>query len=208
MRPVLLIVITLLFLLSNCRKSSILSLSDTTKKQIIAFVPFDDYNLLEITSVINEVSQFYNKKAIILNPIDIPGNFFNPAIQQYSADSLIMLLSKLQNDSIIEIIGLTHKPIFTIKPAKPMSYFAETLFGMAYQPGNACIVSDFKFRTTAIKIYNKRLRNVIIHETGHNLGLSHCKDDKCIMSENNGDIKILDNRHNDYCDKCINILRR
>lgn len=206
MRPVLLIFTTLVILLSNCKKSSILSLSDTKRNQIIAFVPFDDYNVLEITSVINEVSHFYNKKVIILNPVDIPVNFFNPAIQQYSADSLIMLLSKFRNDTIIEIIGLTHKPVFTTKQAKPMDYFAETIFGMAYQPGNSCIVSDFKFRTTDIKIYNQRLRNVIIHETGHNLGLSHCKDGKCIMSENNGDIKILDKSENNYCRKCRKIL--
>ena len=208
MRPVFLIFTTLVILLSNCKKSSIFSLSDTKRKQIIAFVPFADYNVLEITSVINEVSHFYNKKVIILNPVDMPGNFFNPVIKQYSADSLIMLLSKLRNDTIIEIIGLTHKPLFTIKQAKPMDYFAETIFGMAYQPGNACIVSDFKFRTIDIKIYNQRLRNVIIHETGHNLGLSHCNDDKCIMSENNGDVKILDNSENDYCRKCKKILIR
>lgn len=190
----------------NCKKSSILSLN-SSKKQIIAFVPLDIYSALEINSVINEVSHFYNKRAIILNRVNIPGQFFNPAIQQYSADSLIMLLSELKNDTIIEIIGLTHKPLFTIKPRKPLPYFDENIFGMAYQPGNACIVSDYKFRTIDIKTFTQRLRNVIIHEVGHNLDLSHCKEKNCIMSEK-WEYQTLDKSENNYCNKCLNKLYR
>ncbi len=206
MKLSLLIFSALVFFSSNCKKHPLLSLNNNGKKQIIAFVPLDNYySTLEISSVINEVSYFYNKKVIILNSVNIPVEFFNPAIQQYSADSLIMLLSKLQNDTIIEIIGLTHKPLFTVKPAKPMPYFDENIFGLAYQPGNACVVSDFKFRTMDIKTFNQRLKNVIIHEVGHNLGLSHCQEEKCIMSEKL-EYQTLDKSGNGYCSRCINKL--
>ncbi|MDB5200390.1 MAG: putative archaelysin family metalloprotease precursor [Chitinophagaceae bacterium] len=207
MKPILLIFILLAFLSTNCNKHSILSLNKK-QKQIIAFVPLDDYNMIEIDPVIKEISGFYNKQVIVLHSVNIPGKFFNTALKQYSADSIIMLLSHLYNDTIVEIIGLIHNPVFTIKEVKPVPYYSENIFGMGYQPGNACVVSDFKFKTTDTKIFNQRLRNVIIHEVGHNLGLSHCPDDKCIMSKNNGNITTLDNSGNDYCNKCRNILNR
>jgi archaemetzincin len=213
MKPVLLIFTTLIFFSNGCRRASTLSLNTTRQKQIIALQPFDNYpfdkyNELEIDSLAKEIAGFYKKQVIVLQSIDIPANFFNTTYEQYSADSLIMLLSGLQNDSVVEIVGLTHKPIFTIKEDDQMSYYNENIFGMGYQPGNSCIVSDYRFRTTDATIFNRRMRNVIIHEIGHNLGLSHCEDDKCIMSKNNGDTGTLDKSGNDYCHKCRNILKR
>lgn len=126
-------------------------------------------------------------------------------------DSIVKEVSRFYNKQVIalkpiEIVGLTHKPIFTMKDAKPVPYFDEKVFGMGYQPGNSCIVSDFKFGTTNVLIYNHRVKTVILHEIGHNLGLSHCKDDKCIMSENNGDLMTLDRSSNEYCAKCKKTL--
>ena len=89
-----------------------------------------------------------------------------------------------------------------------MSYYDYDLFGMAYLPGNSCVVSDNRFRTNDTAIFNHRLRNVIIHEIGHNAGLPHCSDNRCIMSETNGDVSRLDGGGNDYCDKCKKKLNR
>jgi hypothetical protein len=61
-----------------------------------------------------DIRDFYNKQTIILKPIKIPENFYDNKIHQWSADSLIMLLSKLRNDTITEVVGFTIY-IFTIK---------------------------------------------------------------------------------------------
>jgi archaemetzincin len=184
-----------------------LSLNSNKQKQIIAFQPLGDYNGQEIDSVVKEISRFYNKQVIVLKPIEIPKTFFNRVVNQYSADSILNLLSRLQNDTLIEIVGLTHKPIFTIKEGKPVPYYDEKIFGLGYQPGYSCVVSDFKFSTPYITIFNHRLKTVIIHEIGHNLGLGHCENDKCIMSKNNGSVTNLDYYSGkDYCAKCRTTL--
>src|SRR5688572_30356490 len=198
----------LIFLSIHCKKQPIFSLGYDTENQIIAFQPLDDFNMLEIDIVINEISRFYNKRVVILKPINIPTTFLNPAIEKYSADSIILLLSKLQNDTIVEIIGLTNKPIFTIKEAKHLPYYDEKIFGMGFQPGNSCVVSDYRFRTPNTTVFNNILRNVIIHEVGHNLGLPHCQDNKCIMSTKSGDVEKLNDNNNAYCKKCKKIINQ
>lgn len=198
----------LVFFSLYCKKQPIFSLGSHSENQIIAFQPLDDFNMQEIEPVINEISGFYNKPVIVLKPINIPSTFFNSAIEKYSADSIILLLSSLQNDTIVEIIGLTNKPIFTIKDTNHMPYYDEKIFGMGFQPGNSCVVSDYRFRTPNKTVFNNILRNVIIHEVGHNLGLPHCKDIKCIMSANTGDIEKLNNSNNAYCKKCKKIINQ
>ena len=197
----------LIFFSLNCKKQPFFSLGNHTENQIIAFQPLDDFNMLEIDPVITEISLFYKKRVIVLKPINIPASFLNLEIQKYSADSIVMFLSKLQNDTIAEIIGLTNKPIFTIKDANNVPYYDEKIFGMGFQPGNSCVVSDYRFRTPNTIVFNNFLRNVIIHEVGHNLGLPHCKDIKCIMSTNTGDIGKLNNSNNTYCKKCKKTIK-
>jgi archaemetzincin len=206
MKTLSLVFISLIVFAGNCNRNLNLSLNNTKKKQIIALQPFGNFNQEEIDSVAKGISNFYTKEVFVFKPIDIPLNFYNKSINQYSADSLTIFLSKLRNDTVVEVVGLTHEPLFTIKKDSRMSYFDEKIFGMGYQPGNSCVVSDYKFRTDKRILFVSRLRNVIKHEIGHNLGLGHCKNDKCIMSEMNGDLKILDDSGDTYCEKCRKTL--
>ena len=196
-----------LILLSTCTPSPALSLKNSTQKQIIALQPFDNYDDSILYLLSFEIRDFFNKQTIILNPIKIPGHFLDTNIRQYSADSLIMLLSGLRNDTIVEVVGLTHSPIFTLKGKEyRVPHYDENIFGLGYQPGNACVVSDLRFRSDYQTLYLNRLKKVIIHEIGHNLDLAHCQNKKCLMSEKNGNTIILDKSGNDYCPKCKNDL--
>ena len=193
-------------LLVACTPSPYLSLNSTTQKQIIALQPLDNYDELMLTDLAFAIRDFYNRQTIILKPIKIPEHFYDTIIHQYSADSLIMFLSALRNDTIAEVIGFTHLSIFTIKKNGLTPYYDENIFGLGHQPGNVCVVSDSKFYSTSRSLCYQRLRKVTIHEIGHNLGLSHCPDEKCIMSEKNGNTITLDKNGDDYCQKCRNIL--
>jgi len=193
-------------LLVACSPSPSLSLKNHKQKQIIALQPFNNYDTLMLIDLAFDIRDFYNKQTIILKPIKIPESFYDNKIHQWSADSLIKLLSKLRNDTITEVVGFTNDAIFTIKKKDRVSYYDENIFGMGHQPGNVCVVSDWKFGSTYRTLSYLRLRKVTIHEIGHNLGLSHCDNEKCIMSEKNGNTVNLDKSESDYCQKCKNIL--
>ena len=197
-----------IILFATCSRSSYLSLKNNNQKQVIALVPFGDYNEKILEDLKFDLRDFYNKQVIVLKHIDIPEHYFNADVQQYPGDSLIALLKQFINDTIIEVAGFIRAPAFTMKknPASQTRYYDENLLGIGHQPGNTCIISDFTFRTEYQNLYSLRLKKVVIHEIGHNLGLSHCPDDKCVMSEKNGSTINLDNNGGDYCQKCKKIL--
>jgi len=207
MKIFLFVFILCMFYLYSCKRQAILFLNNPVQNQVIALQPLDDYTTPEIDSIIKAISRFYNKRVVLLNSISIPGSFFNPSLKQYSADSLLSLLSRLRNDTIVEIIGLTHRPLFTVKDAKPLPYFDEMILGLGYQPGNACVVSDQKLKPVNSALFSDLIKKMIIHEIGHNLGLPHCPDEKCVMFKGNGNIITLLNNGGDYCSKCRKILQ-
>jgi len=194
-------VIFVLLLFGCTREAGILS---TSHNRIIALQPIDHYVINDLESFQRELGNFYHTQVIVLKPIPIPESFFNRAVQKYSADSMVSLLSKIAGENNEEVIGITYFELYTIKDGKKgmQPYFDEDIFGLGYLPGNACVVSDIKLRTINSAVFNNRLRNVIIHEVGHNMGLQHCSDTACIMSEANGGFPALDKKGMDYCNKC------
>jgi len=202
MKLLILVIVLVVFSSLSCRKQLSFSLAKNGRNEIIAIQPLDDFDVSSIDSVINEISKVYDRRVIILPSIKIPDTFINQETNKYSADSILNLLSEFQKDNVVEIIGLTNYPIFTTKQIKQITYLDDKIFGMSYQPGNTCVVSDYRLKTGNQKLYNRRLRNVIMHEVGHNLGLSHCPNDKCIMSTETGRYENLDLGNDEYCDKC------
>ena len=79
--------------------------------------------------------------------------------------------------------------------------------GLAYCPGNSCVVSDFRLKTKNKALHIARFKKVIIHELGHNFGLPHCPDKKCVMTDAVESIKTIDNAKPGLCNTCKNKLK-
>ncbi|MEQ1799114.1 MAG: matrixin family metalloprotease [Lacibacter sp.] len=201
MKPILLLFAAFTFLSLTCRKASNFSLTKN-KNQLIALQPLNNFNTSGIETIQKEIASFYNRQVIVLEPKQLPEHFLTKETGLYSADSILKFLSGIKTDRFAEIVGLIDQPLFTIKEESSMPYFDEKIFGMGYQPGNACIVSSARLQTNDTASYNHRLRNVIIHEIGHNLGLGHCTNEQCIMSKENGYFTKLDLGKADYCGEC------
>jgi archaemetzincin len=153
----------------------------------------DNFHREDVQILANRISATFNRNVIILKPVTIPTTYLHPVINMYSADSIVQYLSNRIHDTIAEIIGLTHRPLYTIKDAQPMPYYDEGILGFAYQPGNACVVSDNNSKVNRT-LPVERLGNNILHEVGHNLGLAHCSNVKCAM--------VKRYTGNYYCTKC------
>jgi archaemetzincin len=106
-------------------------------------------------------------------------------------------------------VGITHTNIYTLRKydvqldkKRSVFYGPHTIFGLGYIGGNASVVSDYRLQSVDRGLFENRLKKVILHELGHNLGLSHCTVDSCLMSETNGDIVKLNKTEGNYCKKC------
>jgi archaemetzincin len=74
--------------------------------------------------------------------------------------------------------------------------------GLAYCPGKSCIVSTFRINHPNQKIHFTRLKKVAVHEFGHNLGLPHCPDKTCVMTDAVESVSTIDNAKLALCEAC------
>jgi archaemetzincin len=176
----------------------------------MALQPLGPCDTTELTFIRHELINFFHRPVVLLPEIPIPHAFLNLSKgERYSADSLIRWLAGKTNDSITQVIGFTHKDIFTTdkdksgKTKEPKEkYEIWGIFGLGFCPGKASVVSDYRLQTTDQKKFDHRLRTVILHEVGHNIGLPHCPNPHCIMNDANEKIATVDNSADDYCPPC------
>jgi len=202
-------ILTVIILQTNCRKYPTISLKHSNDNKIIALQPLGGYDTNQLTTVSKEIADFFKTRVLILQPVAIPRSFYFVSNDDYSADSLIQFLSKFINDTIVKIVGVIHTNIYTLNKQKiqmnkeqSIVYEPRNIFGLGYIGGNTSVVSDYRLQSNDKGLFDNRLKKVILHELGHNLGLSHCTVDSCLMSETNGDIGRLNKTGGDYCKKC------
>lgn len=178
------------------------------KKTVIALQPLDNFDKRKIENIKESLSEFWHRKVIVLPIRTIPARFYTPSIEAYSSDSLLSFLSNIKKSYFINIVGMTHKNLYTVKYIQStIGYFDPGIFGNGDLPGNCCIVSDYKLGGITDQEYDHALCNSIIHEMGHNYGLSHCQNSSCIMSEQKGAKIVLIRGNLDFCDLCRSKLK-
>ena len=198
--------IVVILFLAGCRSVN----TPPSPAGAIGLQPIGDVDTQQLVFIRNETSRFFGKRVIILPKINMPHTFLNlKKGERYSADSIILFLSQGVNDSISQVVGITGKDIYTTlrdekgnirKPRR--KYEVWGIMGLGFRPGKTCIVSNFRLKTTDRKKFEHRLRTVVLHEMGHNLGLPHCANARCIMNDANGTIASVDSTLDNYCDSC------
>ena len=210
MRLVVLFAIIVGFLFSGCGDHQHFLSGLQPGKKYIAIQPLGSYDKQRVAFLKDEIGRFYKTNVLVLPAVGIPKSFIHPQKRdRYCADSILLFLKQFKNDSIIEVVGLLHKDIYTIKKDKQgniqqpaAKYGAWGVAGLGYLPGDESVISDNRLKTKDSVLFKHRLKTVVLHEIGHNLGLPHCKVISCIMSDTKEKIATIDNCKNDYCDEC------
>jgi archaemetzincin len=92
---------------------------------------------------------------------------------------------------------------------KPESKYRDWgVFGLGSCPGKSCVVSTFRVKTTNKKLASERMQKIAIHEVGHNLGLKHCPDKSCVMTDAVERVATIDNALKQLCHQCERQLSR
>lgn len=204
------VVSLVLIFLFSCSKSEKIAANKVVGIQI-----YDGFPKEKAIVLAQEVTNFYKIKTFILPEIELPKQaFVTIKSPRYRADSIIMIQNRTINDSLDFVLGLTHKDISitkhdikgNIKEPK-WKYNDFGVMGLAYCPGKSAIISSFRLKHADKKLELTRLKKVVIHEFGHNLGLPHCPDKHCVMTSAAEKISTIDNEKMELCEKCKKQLK-
>ena len=187
-----------LIFLNSCSDNSqtrILKLGKT-EPIIIDIQPFDGIPPEHVRFVHSELQKVYPHSQI-KRSIPLPKLAFYRKRARYRADSLIHYMRTFTPNGHITL-GLTHKDISHTK-GKIEDY---GIMGLAYQPGNSCVISTFRLSKTNVL---NQLFKTAIHELGHTQGLPHCPVKTCFMRDAEG--KNHADEETAFCPECSDYLK-
>lgn len=210
------IVIIFLVTFSSCNNRSV-PLADF-KNNKIGIQPIGSFDQKMLEEVRDSLASTYGREVYILPEISYPEHaFVHVKSPRYRADTLIRFLKQTKPDSLDYIIGICEKDVSTTKyeewgskKIKQPAYKYEDwgVFGLGYVPGPSCIISTYRLKKGVSKEkLMERLRKVVKHEFGHNLGLNHCPDKNCLMTDGVESIKTVDHEKEELCTKCWNLIK-
>ncbi len=182
-------------------------ISNSTSHEItIGLYPLSNFDSTLLVFLQKEVANFYGYKVVILKGSALPAKAYYKARNRYRADTLLDYLLQKRTQNIDYMVGLTEKDISCTNG----KYNDWGVFGLGFMPGRSCVISSFRLKPSAIneQHFNERLSKVVIHELGHNFGLGHCPNTKCIMRDAEGTIKSVDNEQKALCDECRKKLKK
>ena len=191
------------FILFSCQ-------SEESDQLTVGIQPYGIFPEDKTDTIAKTISDFYQIKTVVLPSKEMYKEAFTEVKSpRYRADKMIRLQKENKVDTLDYILGLTTKDISITKKDKwgkvkePTYKYADWgIMGLAYCPGNSCIVSTFRIQHSNQKKHFTRFKKVAVHEFGHNLGLPHCPDKTCVMTDAVESVQTIDNAKLALCGKC------
>lgn len=130
--------------------------------------------------------------------IDI-SEFYDPERRQYNANLLLKKLDSISTTKFLKRVGLFRVDLFI-----PI---LTHIFGQATFNGSTGIASLYRLRNEQYGMKRDdallcdRFGKVIIHELGHNFGLTHCRIPSCVMRSSTY-VEDIDQKEPHLCRNC------
>lgn len=176
----------------------------------VGIQPYQGFPTDKTDTIAKVIADFYQVKTIVLPVQALPGSAFtNFKAPRYRADSLIRIQNRQLDASMDYILGLTHRDVCITKyeskgvvkkPAHKYTDFG--IMGLAFCPGKSSVVSSFRLQHKNQAVHFSRFKKVAVHEFGHNLGLPHCPNKKCVMTDAVESVSTIDRANMALCAQC------
>jgi archaemetzincin len=174
-------------------------------KPHLTIVCFNGYEMTEAKKLGRELTAYYGIVVDSIKQDKLPAFTFYKPRSRYLADSILKYL-KVYTLKSNYVLGLCHVDIGHQR-GKIKDY---GIFGLGYQPGLCAVASDCRIkRSKQVRNYATAflcMNNVVRHELGHNFGLPHCNNKKCLLSAADGSISNIIIGYKKLCQKCHDII--
>lgn len=135
-----------------------------------------------------------------LPPSPLPRAAWYPPRRRYRAERLIAFLRPMVRAPATRVLGVTQADISTT--AHGVHDWG--VLGLGDLGGLGCVISTFRCRMNSPGEAQTHFRMVTtcIHEIGHTLGLEHCPDTSCLMTDARGLVRTVDHTTGHLCARC------
>jgi archaemetzincin len=181
---------------------------NTSSKTRISILPVGQVDLDILDTVIVGLAGAVPKSMseITRDVLEIPEEAYNPLRHQYKSNVILAKISGFATRSDAErVLGVTDVDLYVLQ----MNF----IFGEAQSSGKAAIISlhrlrpEFYGQPPNVQLLGQRAVKEAVHEIGHTLGLTHCRNPSCVMFFSLH-IGMTDQKQARFCERCFRTIER
>lgn len=141
---------------------------------------------------------------LILPTMENPRYAYDERRSQYECRALLERLKASSPGDGLGVLGVTQVDLFL-----PVLKY---VFGLSEIGGRAAVISTYRLRPEFYEqaedpeLLLERLEKTAVHEVGHLMGLTHCRDPHCVMHSSTL-IEHTDSKLASLCPTCLELLR-
>src|SRR5271166_4296125 len=157
-----------------------------------------DARLLEWLS--QALREKFRMPAEILSPALDPSFALHAERQQYHSSEILASMQRHIDSNTWRLLGVTEFDLYI-----PILTF---VFGVAQLGGGSAVVSYHRLRQefyglpADVDLLANRLLIEAVHELGHTLHLTHCRDYQCAMAPSHA-VEWIDIKDSGFCEECL-----
>jgi|SRR5208282_4137860 len=142
----------------------------------------------------------FHVPAEVLSPVLDPSFALHAERQQYHSSEILGAMQRHIGSHTWRLLGVTESDLYI-----PILTF---VFGEAQLGGSAAVVSYHRLRQefyglpANVDLLANRLLIEAVHELGHTLHLTHCRDYQCAMAPSHA-VEWIDIKDSGFCEDCL-----
>lgn len=168
---------------------------------MIRIIPVNNADSRLLAEIAEELGSTF-RTPVLIDALQMPvESAYDAGRRQYSAEGLLKSLT-INKGGNIRTLGITDVDLFF-----PGLNF---VFGLADDSSQSSIISVARFRSghtqdSMDSRLTERALKTAIHELGHTFGLSHCRNNRCVMFFSYN-LRDTDHKEKDFCRRCRKII--